>query len=48
MAPGFVRRLLLVPAGSIDAALRLALPELPTEARVGIMPRASSTIPYVT
>ena len=45
MAPELVRRLLLTPAKSIDEALGLALPELPTNARVGIMPRASSTIP---
>ncbi len=46
MEPGLVRRLLLAPAVSIDAALELALPELPGSARVGIIPRASSTIPY--
>jgi nickel-dependent lactate racemase len=46
MAPALVRRLLLTPAASIDAALGLALPDLSRDARVGIMPRASSTIPY--
>jgi len=45
MAPELVRRLLLTPAKSIDEALGLALHELPKNARVGIMPRASSTIP---
>jgi nickel-dependent lactate racemase len=45
MAPELVRRLLLTPAKSIDEALGLALPELPTNARVAIMPWASSTIP---
>jgi nickel-dependent lactate racemase len=45
MAPELVRRLLLTPAKNIDEALGLALPALPTDARVGIMPRASSTIP---
>jgi nickel-dependent lactate racemase len=45
MAPDLVRRLLLTPAESINEALGLALPDLPTNARVGIMPRASSTIP---
>jgi nickel-dependent lactate racemase len=47
MAPELVRRLLLAPAASIDAALGPALPDLPMGARVGIMPRASSTIPCV-
>ena len=45
MAPESVRRLLLTPAKTIDEALGLALPHLPMNARVGIMPRASSTIP---
>ena len=45
MAPELVRRLLLTPAKGIDDALGLALPGLPADARVGIMPRASSTIP---
>ena len=45
MAPALVRRLLLTPAASIAAALELALPSLPRDARVSIMPRASSTIP---
>jgi nickel-dependent lactate racemase len=44
MAPGLVQRLLLTPAADIDVALKLALPDLPRGARVGIMPRASSTI----
>jgi nickel-dependent lactate racemase len=47
MAPGLVRRLLLTPAGSVDAALGLVLPDLPEGSRVGIMPRASSTVAYV-
>ena len=42
-----VKRLLLTPAGSIDQALAAALPDLPADARVGIMPRASSTMPYI-
>ena len=45
MAPGLVWRLLLSPATTISEALALA--DLPTDARVGIMPRASSTIPLV-
>jgi nickel-dependent lactate racemase len=47
MAPVLVRRLLLTPAMSIDEALCLVLPDLPRSARVGVMPRASSTIPLV-
>jgi nickel-dependent lactate racemase len=45
MAPELVRRLLLRPAGTLEEALGLALPHLPANARVAIMPRASSTIP---
>ena len=47
MAAEFVRSLLLRPAASIDEALAIALPDLPPDARVGIMPRAASTIPYI-
>ena len=47
MAPELVQRLLLTPAASIDAALRLALGGLPTCPSVAIMPRASSTIPII-
>jgi nickel-dependent lactate racemase len=45
MAPALVRRLLLTPAASLEAALERVLPNLPGHARVGIMPWASSTIP---
>jgi nickel-dependent lactate racemase len=45
MAPDLVRRFLLTPAASMDETLSLALAELPAHARVGIMPRASATIP---
>jgi nickel-dependent lactate racemase len=48
MAPDFVRRLLLTPTKSVEAALSLALAELPPGGRVGILPRASSTIPLVS
>jgi lactate racemase len=48
MSPGLVRRLLLTPANSVDHALELALPDLAKDAHVGILPRASSTIPHVT
>jgi nickel-dependent lactate racemase len=47
MDPESVRRLLLTPAGCIEEALDLVLPGLPAGARVGILPRASSTISYV-
>ncbi len=47
MAPDLVRRLLLLPAPSVDAALGQALPDLPKDARVGIMPSACSTIARV-
>lgn len=48
MAPELVRRLLLRPAGTLDAALGLALPHLRANARAAIMPRASSTIPLLS
>jgi nickel-dependent lactate racemase len=45
LEPELVRRLLLTPAESIDSALGLVLPSLRSNARAGILPRASSTIP---
>ncbi|MGD8750698.1 MAG: nickel-dependent lactate racemase [Anaerolineales bacterium] len=47
MTPELVQRLLLTPAASVDAALGLAMPDLPADPRLGIFPRASSTIPYL-
>jgi nickel-dependent lactate racemase len=47
MAPDLVRYLLLTPAASIDEALTAVLADLPADLRVGIVPRASSTIPYI-
>jgi len=47
MAADVVRGLLLTPMDSIDGALATAVSDLPVDARVGILPRASSTIPYV-
>jgi nickel-dependent lactate racemase len=47
MPPDYVHRFLLTPAASIEEALDVALADLPAGARVGIMPRASSTIPFV-
>ncbi len=47
MAPDFVRRLLLEPVASLDEALALALPGLPAQARIGVMPIANATIPVL-
>jgi nickel-dependent lactate racemase len=43
----FVRELLLTPAASINDALEIALVDLPADAKVGLMPQASSTIPFI-
>jgi nickel-dependent lactate racemase len=48
MTADLVRRLLLRPAKSVQEALELVLPDLPADARLAIMPRASSTIPLVS
>ncbi len=45
MEADFVRKLLLNPIESLQAALDSILPELPTAARIGIMPAANATIP---
>jgi nickel-dependent lactate racemase len=45
MSPDLVRSLLLTPMTSIQEALAVALADMGTGVRVGIMPRASSTIP---
>lgn len=45
--PDIARHLLLTPVTSIDQALAMAASDLPLDARVGIIPRASSTIPCV-
>ena len=47
MPPDLVRSLLLTPVISIDEALTVVLSNLPSDTRVGIMPLASFTIPYV-
>jgi nickel-dependent lactate racemase len=47
LSPDLVRDLLLTPADDLDAALVAGLAELPKDARVGIVPLASSTIPSV-
>jgi nickel-dependent lactate racemase len=45
MPSDLVRRMLLIPAGSIGAAIALARDSLPSKARVGVMPWANTTIP---
>jgi nickel-dependent lactate racemase len=45
MPPDLVRALLLTPMTGIQEALAVALADRGEELRVGIMPRASSTIP---
>jgi nickel-dependent lactate racemase len=47
MEPELVRSLLLTPASSVDDAIAMVASELAQGAQVGIMPRASSTIPAV-
>jgi nickel-dependent lactate racemase len=47
MDPGFARRLLLTPMPSLQAALDLALADLPPDARIGVMPIANATIPVL-
>ena len=47
MQPDLVRRLLLDPVASLDEALSRALRDLPSGARVGVMPAANSTIPVI-
>jgi nickel-dependent lactate racemase len=46
MDPALARFLLLNPAGDLQAALEIALADLPAGERIGILPHASSTIPY--
>ena len=45
--PDQARKLHLVPAATIEDALAAALQDLSGNPRIGIMPRASSTIPRV-
>jgi nickel-dependent lactate racemase len=47
LEPNFVRKLLLTPVASINEALEIALANLPIDAKVGIMPQASSMIASV-
>jgi lactate racemase len=45
MPPELVRRLLLTPSLSLDAALEVALADLAPAARIGVLPWANATIP---
>lgn len=45
MRANLVRRLLLTPASSLDEAISQTLGTIRREARVGVMPRSSATIP---
>jgi len=45
MAPDFVKRLLLTPCATLDAALALAVKDVPAGSRIGVMPWANTTIP---
>ncbi len=48
MPSDFVRRLLLIPAGSLEEAIALVRDNLPSGPRVGVMPWANATIPAIT
>lgn len=45
MPPDQVRGLLLTPAATVEQALALVLPDLPHQARIGILPAATATVP---
>ncbi len=47
MSPDFTRSLLIDPVSDLQQAVNLVLSQLPLEARIAIMPRATSTIPYL-
>jgi len=47
MSPATVSKMLLTPAPSLDAALAQGLAALPSDARIGIMPLANTTIPVL-
>jgi len=42
-----VRRLLLTPAADLQAAVDMALDDLPPGARIGVLPAANSTVPVL-
>lgn len=47
LEPEFAERLLLNPVADFQNAISQAVQQLPPGARIGIMPRAASTIPYL-
>jgi nickel-dependent lactate racemase len=47
LAPDFARKLLLNPVQDLQAEIDACLARLPKNGRVGILPRASTTIPYL-
>jgi len=47
MDEGLARALLLNPVQNLQSALALALADLPPGERIGILPHAASTIPYI-
>ena len=48
MAPDFVRQLLLTPVADLQTAVDTAVSTLPSSARIGIMPKANTTIPLLS
>jgi lactate racemase len=48
MSPDLVKKLLLAPFPTLEAALATALLGLPSTPRIGIMPWANATIPTLT
>ncbi|MGB1287954.1 MAG: nickel-dependent lactate racemase [Aggregatilineales bacterium] len=47
MQSDFVEKLLLHPISDLQAAIDSVLPDLPSDARIGVLPSANSTIPVV-
>ncbi|MBN1965472.1 MAG: nickel-dependent lactate racemase [Anaerolineae bacterium] len=47
LPPDFVRKLLLTPAESLQAAVVEALAALPPDARIAVMPQANTTVPVL-
>jgi nickel-dependent lactate racemase len=47
MPPDFVRKLLLEPAETLENALAATLDALPPGARIGVLPAANATIPFI-
>ena len=47
MEPGFVHQLLLMPADSLQTAIDETVSGLPQSARIGVMPKANTTIPLL-